>query len=189
MNRTIRTVTLAAGVAALLVAGTARARAQQGMPPLPKPGPEHEVLKADVGVWDAVVETFAAPGQPPSTSKGVETNALMGGMWVVTEFKGDMMGMPFEGRGVTGYDAVKKKYVGTWVDTMSVGIAHAEFTYDAATKTMSGTMAGPDMTGTMVKMRETIVYKDANTRVFTLFSPAPDGKEAPIMRITYTRRK
>ena len=48
-------------------------------PPLPKPGPEHEVLKSDAGVWDATVEMLG-PG-PPSVSKGVETSAMLGGLW------------------------------------------------------------------------------------------------------------
>jgi hypothetical protein len=185
----MRSVTLAAGIAALCSSGTAWAQAGQDMPPMPKPGPEHEILKADVGVWDAVVEMFMAPGQPPATSKGVETNTLMGGLWLVTEFKGDMMGSPFEGRGMSGYDSLKKKYVGTWVDTMSVGIATVESTYDAATKTLSGTMEAPDMTGKVSRMKETVVYKDPNTRVFTMFNTGPDGKDVPTMRITYTRRK
>ena len=100
MNRTIRTVTLAAGIAALLVAGTARARAQQGMPPLPKPGPEHEVLKADVGVWDAVVEASLSRFRPimltalstvlgmipiaPTVFWGSMAYAIMGGLLVAS---------------------------------------------------------------------------------------------------------
>jgi hypothetical protein len=30
--------------------------------------------------------------------------------------------------------------------------------------------------------------KDANTRVFEMFVPGPDGKEMKVMTITYTRR-
>ena len=189
MHRTVRLVAIALAVAALFAAGPGSAWAQQDMPPMPKPGPEHEILKMDAGTWDAVVEMFAAPGQPPATSKGTETSALMGGLWLVSEFKGDMMGSPFEGRGIFGYDLTKKKYVGVWVDSMSAGIAHVESTYDATTKTMTGTMEAPDMSGKVSKMKETTVYKDPNTRVFTLFTPGPDGKDAPMMRITYTRRK
>ena len=36
-----------AGVAVVVMAAGVAA---QGMPPLPKPGPEHEILKMDVGV-------------------------------------------------------------------------------------------------------------------------------------------
>ena len=154
---------------------------------MPQPGPEHEMLKKDVGTWDATVEMFM-PGAPPSVSKGTETVTMLGGFWQLSEFKSEMMGQPFEGRGTTGYDPAKKKYVGTWVDTMTPGYYTVEATYDAATKTMTGTMEGPRPDGgvTRVKTKETTEWKDADTRVFTMY--APDGK-APVMRISYKRRK
>jgi hypothetical protein len=155
-------------------------------PPLPTPGPEHAMLKNDVGTWDATVEMFMAPGAPPALSKGTEVVTMMGGFWQLTEFKSEMMGQPFEGRGTTGFDPAKKKYVGTWVDTMTPAYYTVEGTYDAATKTLTGFMDGPDQTGVVTKTKETTQWKDADTRVFTMY--APDGK-AVAMRITYTRRK
>jgi hypothetical protein len=62
--------------------------------------------------------------------------------------------------------------------------------YDAAAKTMIATMEGPDPSGGRTKTRETTEWKDAATRVFTMYGPpAPDGKEPVVMRITYKRRK
>jgi hypothetical protein len=170
-----------------LFALAAPAVAQEG-PPLPKPGPEHEVLKNDVGTWDATVEITPAPGAPPMVSKGVETSTLLGGLWLVTDFKSDMMGQPFMGHGTTGWDSGKKKYVGTWVDTMSSGISLSESTWDPATKTMTGWMEGPDMMGRIVKTKAVSEWKDADTRVFTLYTPGPDGKEVAGFKITYKRR-
>jgi hypothetical protein len=162
----------------------------QQPPPMPKPGPEHALLKMDVGTWDAVVEVFPGPGAPAMTSKGVEVNTLgCGGLCLITDFKGEAMGAPFEGHGVATWDPKKKKYVGSWTDSMSTGIASGESTYDPATKKWSGTMEGPDSTGAIVKSRSVVEMKDAATRVFTLYSPGPDGKEMQAMRITYTRRK
>ncbi len=118
--------------------------AQQGAPPPLKPGPEHEVLKQDLGTWDATVETME-PGKPPAVSKGVETVSLLeGGLWTITDFKGTMMGAPFHGHGTNGFDLVKKKYVSTWVDSMSAGIYLVEAAYDPKTKTLKGRMEGPD---------------------------------------------
>src|SRR6185503_15784133 len=98
-------------VAALaLTAGTVRAQEPT------KPGPEYDVLKSQVGTWDATVEMSAMPGQPPSVSKGVETNTMLGGLWLITDFKSEMAGAAFLGHGVAGYDPGKKKYVSTWVD-------------------------------------------------------------------------
>jgi hypothetical protein len=172
----------AVSVALVLAAPAALAQA----PPMPAPGPEHELLKKDVGTWDATVEMFMQPGAAPSVSKGTEVVSMLGGFWQIGEFKSEMMGQPFEGRGAMGYDPARKKYVGTWVDTMSPGYYTTEGTYDAATKTLTATMEGPDPSGAPTKVKETTEWKDDGTRVFTMY--APDGKTVS-MRITYKRRK
>ena len=159
-------------------------------PTAPKPGAEHKLLAADAGTWDAVVEMQAEPGKPPMKSKGVEVNTIgCGGLCLITSFKGDMAGMPFAGSGVTTYDPKKKKYVGSWTDSMSTGLSIGETTYDAKTKKWTGTMEGPDMSGHIMKARSTTEVTAAGTRVFTLHGPGPDGKEVEMMKITYTRRK
>jgi hypothetical protein len=156
----------------------------------PKPGPEHKVLAADAGTWDAVVEMQAEPGKPPMKSKGVEVNTVgCNGLCVLTEFKGEMMGAPFQGAGVTTWDPKKKQYIGSWTDSMSAGLSNTESTYDAAKKTFTGTMEGPDMTGNITKMRSVTQVTAAGTRVFTLYGPGPDGKEGEVLKITYTKRK
>jgi len=183
-----------AGALALGLAGTLSA---QGIPPMPKPGPEHAIYKDMAGTWEAKVESFMVPGAPPSVSSGVETARVgCGGMCLITDFKGSfVIGPPstpptaFEGHGMETYDQAKKKYVGSWTDSMSTGLSVTDSTYDAATKTMKGTMEGPDMTGNISKMRETVTMKDPNSRVMEMYNLGPDGKESLGMRITYTRRK
>ncbi len=187
------------GLAGLAVAQdkpAAPAGAPQGMPPLPKPGPEHAMFKDSAGTWDAKVESFMAPGAPPSVSSGVETSRVgCGGLCLITDFKGSFSMAPgappmaFEGHGTDTYDVGKKKYVGSWTDSMSTGLMTSESTYDAASKTMSGWMVGPDMTGKTSKMKSTMVMKDPNSRVFSMYNVGADGKESLGMRITYTRKK
>src|SRR5689334_21341385 len=66
-----------------------------GMPPLPKPGPEHAIFKQVAGTWDAKVESFMAPGAPPSVSTGVETVRVgCGGLCSITDFKGSFAMAP-----------------------------------------------------------------------------------------------
>jgi hypothetical protein len=180
-----------------MVLATAGLAAAQGMPPLPKPGPEHALFKDVAGTWDAKVETFMAPGAPPSVSTGTETSRVgCGGLCLISDFKGSLVmgppptpATPFEGHGTETYDQGKKKYVSSWTDSMSTGLSVAESTYDAATKTMKGTMVGPDLSGKVEKMKATTTMKDPNTRVFELYNLAPDSKETLSMRITYTRKK
>src|SRR5262245_31577289 len=84
----------------LAVLSVARAGAED----FPKPGPEHEQLKQLAGVWDAQVKCNQ-PGKAPEESKGEFTGTLdVGGFFLVTEFKGQLAGQPFHGRGLTGFD-------------------------------------------------------------------------------------
>lgn len=187
--RSVRsTVLLVALAAAPLAAGGSGA---QQMPPMPKPGPEHEVLKNDAGTWDAVVEFVPGPGAPPMTSKGVEVNTIgCGGLCLITDFKGESMpGVAFHGHGVTSWDSAKKKYAGSWTDSMAMGLAVSESAYDPAAKKMTGWMEGPDMTGKVMKTRTVVEWRNGGTRVMTAYAPGPDGKEMQTLRITYTPRK
>ena len=187
----IRPVGFAIVVALLSTAAslTALSAPQQG-PPMPTPGPEHAFLKMDVGTWDAVAELNLGPGTPPMTMKGVEVNTIgCEGLCLTTVFKGEGPGGPFEGHGLVAWDPAKKKYVGSWTDSMSTGLATTEGTYDPATKKWTGWMEGPDMTGKVVKTRSVSEWTAAGGRVMTAYAAGPDGKEMQVMKITYTRRK
>jgi hypothetical protein len=173
-------------VAMLVTVATA---AQQG-PPMPKPGPEHALFKMDEGTWDATIEFFPAPGAPAMTSMGVEVNTIgCSGLCLITDFKGEAMGAPFAGHGVMTWDATQKKYIGSWMDSLSFGLSMAESTYDAATRKWTGSMNSPDGQGKMIRMRSVVEVKGTSTRVFSLYGSGPDGKEMMSMRITYTKRK
>jgi Protein of unknown function (DUF1579) len=185
---------LAATTAWLFVAAAApaiAASAARQEPPMPKPGPEHEILKMDEGTWDATVELMPGPGAPPMTSKGVEVNTIgCSGLCLITDFKSEMMpGVAFHGHGVTTWDVVKKKYVGSWTDSMSQGLSISEGTWDPAARRWTGWMEGPDMTGKVVKVKSVSEHRPDGTRVMTAYGPGPDGKETMVMRITSTRRK
>src|SRR5687768_5642536 len=123
-------------------------------PPMPKPGPEHAMFKMEEGTWNAVVEFIPAPGAPPMTSKGVEVNTIgCMGLCLISDFKAEGASGSFQGHGVMTWDPAKKKYVGSWTDSMSPGLAITEGTYDPGTKKWTGSMEGPDMTGKVMKTR------------------------------------
>lgn len=164
---------------ALGVLATAQLTAQEGV----KPGPEHALLKESVGTWDASVKAGSG-----DTTKGTCTCAIgLNNLWLFEHFKGEVAGMPFEGRGATSYDPAKKKFVNIWIDSMSASPMVSEGTYDKATKTMTlyGNMPMPD--GKTMKATLTTVAKDVDTKVFTLKGSA-DGKDIEMVQITYTRR-
>lgn len=173
---------MVAALAALALTGAGTARAQAT-------GPEHELLKSGVGTWDATVEMATPGAQAPAISKGVETSTMVGGTWLITDFKSETEGQPFVGHGVAGYDPAKKKFVSTWVDSTMTTLTVSDSTYDAATKTMTGWMDAADHTGKATKYKMVTEWKDPDTRLFTIWSPGPDGKEWAGLKITYKRRK
>ena len=160
---------------------------------LPKPTEAHKILATEEGTWDATVKAYVGgPNAEPSVSKGVETNEMMpGGMWLVSKFDGEFGGNKFQGRGQFGFDPLKKKYVGTWVDSMSPTLSVLEGTYDAKTKTMSYVGDGVDVsTKAKYTQRMVTTTKDDGSRVFSLFMKYEGrGDEVKFMEITYTKRK
>jgi hypothetical protein len=156
----------------------------------PKPTPEHKRLALDVGVWDATLKFWPPGTTEPVSSKGVETDRMLGDLWVLSDYKGEFAGAPFEGRGQTGYDPKKGKYVGTWVDTMSLSVTVMEGTFDEATKTMtmSSDEADPG-SGKPMKARYVTQYKDQNTKVFTMSMKPMEAKDyVKVLEIVYNRR-
>jgi hypothetical protein len=176
----MRLKTLAPTLVVLLLAAGAFAQA-----PPPQPGPEHAILARDAGVWDVTME-MSFPGGPPMTMTGVETSTLMGGRWLITKFESDMMGQPFEGHGITGWDPAKKAYVGVWADTTGTQITHSESTYDKETDTITGWMEMPDPMGGMSKAKTEESWPDEQTRIVKVYGP--DGGD-PFMTFSYTKRK
>jgi len=155
------------------------------------PGPAHKMLDARIGKWTCDVKMISTPGATPMESHATsEVKWILDGRFVQDTTLGDFGGMPFEGHGTTGYDNIKKKYVGTWFDNLGTGISLAEGTYDAATKTFSYMGEGPDvMAGKYVKVRSTEKWTDNDHCTMQCFQPGSDGKEFLCMEIHYTRAK
>jgi len=176
-----------AAVAAFLAAMIAGAVAQDA-PQFPKPQKEHEWLQQFVGEWDTESEIVAEPGKPPLKAKGSESARSLGGFWVVSEHKGDAFGTPFTGILTVGYDAQKKKYVGTWVDSIMPILWKYEGTVDAAGKILTLESEGPGQDGKLLKFRESVELKDKDHKVFTS-ATEQDGKWLVHLTIKYTRKK
>jgi hypothetical protein len=84
---------------------------------------------------------------------------------------------------------MKKKYFNTWMDSMSTGLMMSEGDYDSSSKTYTytGEMMGPD--GKMCTARQVVKVESNDKHTFTMFAPGPDGKEAKMLEIVYTRKK
>jgi hypothetical protein len=157
---------------------------------LASPGPEHAALNPLAGSWKTVIKTWSAPSAEPMASEGTcDRNWIMGGRYLVGNYKGSFGGMPFEGMEVLGYDNIKKQYVSSWVDNMGTGILSSQGgTMDPATHSFTLSGSFPDPTGKEQSVRQVTSIVDGNTYVMTMFANM-GGQEAKMMEITYTRAK
>ena len=155
-----------------------------------KPGKEHAALEPIIGSFDTKVTSWMAAGQPPEVSTGHSENRfILGDRWVEQRFKGEFMGQPFEGIGYTGYDNVKKAYVGSWMDSMSTTMMTSSGTADAAgTKfTFTGECSDP-MSGKAQHYRQVMTIEGPNKHVFEMWTnDKKTGQEYKAMELVYTR--
>jgi Protein of unknown function (DUF1579) len=165
---------LLTGIALLILLSSARAQEP------PKPGKQHDHFKRLVGTWEAETES----GNGTMTYKmGLE------GLWLIGDFEGEFGGMKFQGKGLDTYDAATKKYRSVWADSLSTmpRIMEGNLDKDDKVMTMTGEGRGPD--GMPAKFKTITEIKDADTVNFALFVVEKDGKEQPLVRITYKRKK
>ena len=155
-------------------------------------GPEHEKFKEMVGAWKIESKMWMMPEAPPTVSAGTaEFRLILDGRYIEQVYKCDMGGQGFEGRGIEGYDKLKKKYVSLWMDNMSTGMYMSEGTYDEKTKatTYYGKADDP-FTGQKDKVVKSVAREITKDKViFDMYDTAPDGTEFKSMEITYTRAK
>jgi len=112
-------IALGAGVAILHAAQQQEAAAAQEAPQMPPaPGEHHKWLQQLVGTW-TVESEMAPPGAPAMKATGTDTVRSIGGRWIISELKSDVPGMGMmHAVSTLGYDPVKGKYQGTWVDSI-----------------------------------------------------------------------
>jgi len=153
------------------------------------PGEPHKVLKKMVGKWNVAMKSWMDPKAPPMESKGTaEVKPILGERFFQMNLSSTIMDKPFTGIATNGYDNVKKKYVGTWIDSMSTGIMRSEGTADA-TGNMKVEGVGTDpITGKESKMRIVGTWQ-GDDKLVEEFYEKKGGKEQKTMEITYTRAK
>lgn len=155
------------------------------------PGPMHQWMAGHVGTWEGEVSQWMDPAAPPAKSMArSEIKSIMNGLYITDQFSSNMMGQPFSGQAVMGYDNVKKKFLSTWIDNMGSGIIYMEGTYDEASKTLhlSGKQSDPG-TGGQSDIRQEQKWLDNDTYVLSMFGTGHDGKEAKFMEGTFKRKK
>lgn len=152
-------------------------------------GSPMDIYTKDVGTWETKILMWTGEAEP-TESMGTETNKMVGDFWLVSDFSAQMMGAPFTGHGVFGYDEKNSRYTGVWVDDMNPNPTNLIGHYDAATKTMTFDGEVLDPSGNVMKSKLTTTYHDDGTHVMTMFAPNPDGSDGmlKVMEVHYKKK-
>ncbi|MBP9854189.1 MAG: DUF1579 domain-containing protein [Candidatus Omnitrophica bacterium] len=153
------------------------------------PNKNHDVLKALTGNWKADVKIWMNPSGPQEFEGISKTQMILGGRFLEQTFHATMMGQPFEGRGIWGYNNLTKEYSGIWIDNKSTGTMISSGKYNSASKTLTeeGKMSCPGSQETNGWYKAVTTFKDANHYTYDSYRKDKDGKESKTMSITYNR--
>ena len=154
------------------------------------PGEPHKLFASLEGSWTTTTKEWMDPGKPPTESAGTaEMKMLLGGRFLYQEFNGEMMGQPFSGIGIDGYDNLTKKYVTAWMDSMGTGIFMMEGTASADGRTITLHGQHPEPGGGQMKHRAIWKILDDNKHTFEMYGAHHGEKESKMMEIVYTRKQ
>ena len=155
------------------------------------PGEAHKKLEPVVGSFTVATKMWMDPSKPPEATSGTSENKwALGGRFVEQRVEGTAMGQPFSGVGYTGYDNYKKKYVGSWMDTMGTMIMSSTGTADASGKKLTFWSTMDDvMTQKTMKVKSMVTIVDNDHHTYEMWAPGPDGKMFKSLEVQYTRKK
>ena len=145
------------------------------------PGEAHQQLVKGVGYWEGTLTMFGEHATPQPIH-ATETVEAVGPFWIQSRFTCDFMGQPYVGTGCVGYDPAKKKYVGTWIDSMSSYFSKMEGQKDANGVLVLHWTAPDETTGKMVSHRSESV-ETAGTRVMTFFQGKNPGTKTMVIQM------
>lgn len=139
---------------------------------------EHKALEYFTGRWKVESKMWTAPGAPPTESVNTnEGRMILGGRYALLNYKGEMMGQPFEGIQISGYDNLAKAYTTFWIDNSSTSFYLLKGTYDAARKTYTFTGRWADPMGGETPVRMVVRVVSPDIYESETYVTGPDGKE------------
>lgn len=154
------------------------------------PTDAHKMMAEEAGTWNADMTFWHGPDTPAEKATSTaDIKMILGGRYQEMNYKGNMMGMPFEGKGTLAFDNSTKEYISTWIDNMGTGmmVMKGKMGSDNKTLTLNGEMVDP-VSGKAKPFKEIYTIVDANTRKMEMFDVS-GGKEFKNMEILMTRKK
>lgn len=154
------------------------------------PGPAHKALETFVGDWKAEVKCWHEPGAAPQISQATsKSSKTLNGRFVESEFHGEMMGKPFTGRSLIGYDNTKQKFNSVWLSDIQTSMITSEGKGENGNKviTLEGKVDCPATGRKDIPMKQVFRVLSPDKYTFEMFDGSK-GENVRTMEITYTRK-
>lgn len=168
-----------------------QARGMQAWQQSMQPSRYHEFLGRFVGDWDVRFEMFMQAGAEPMRVEGdSRIYWQLPGRWLAEEIESSFMGQAMNSFSLTGYDNVKRQFVGTVVDSMSTEMKSFKggLSPDGKVLTMYGEMDEP-ITGEHAKMVKYQTKITDDNRFVLEVSEILYGEPWVVVRVSYTRKE
>ena len=136
-----------------------------------KAGPYHKMIDTIAGTWQEEMKFYMDGVDTPQTVKMTAVIApVLNGLYQQTLHRGKVMGLPYEGRALLGFNKAKNKFEYTWIDNFSSGMMYLTGDLDSVTNliNLTGTMADP-VTGKEIGIRQTIEMIDNKNQHIKLY--------------------
>lgn len=149
----------------------------------------HKFLAKYAGDWDVEVTYWTAPGAPAMKSAATFKGELkLGGRYLLMAFNGFMLGQPFEGIQLVGYDNMEQKYASLWIDSTSTNFFITKGTREGNTINESGAWPDP-VSGGLVPVKARTAWVSDDEYLYEQFMVLPDGTEHKGMELRSKRKK
>ena len=153
------------------------------------PGKHHQLLGKMAGTWNMAVKYRMDSASPVVESQGTcQRKWILGKRFLLEEFDGGSLALPFQGLAIYGYDAFEQKYTSAWVDTTNTAITTSLGTCrDGCDEIAFTGRHGDPWSGTKRPSRGVTRFVSDDEHVLELYEPGTDGKEFNVLEIRYTR--
>lgn len=157
------------------------------------PGEPHELLATTVGSWDVTIRIWSDPdpeAEPTSETEGTAVGRwILGQRFVETVYEGEVLGRPFEGLKIEGFEKAIEKYVSTWRDNLGTYtlVFKGECEDSCRERTMTGTFTDP-VSKLPFRLKGVTTIEDEDNYTYQSFVITPNGQEFKNMELEARRR-
>jgi hypothetical protein len=181
----VRGIALSAALAVLSAASTS---GQDQKPPQAGPSDEHAYLHQFVGEWRTTGKGTDPSGKDKDLTGFEFDRMVLNDYWLFFVYNTQTDGKPYVGHGMIGYDPVRKKYIGTWVDSMTPYMATFDGSADRKQKTLTMEVSGTDSnTGKSCKGRLVFEFADPEHRSLKSYKIGDNGEATLSFELHYTK--